>query len=109
MLKSAPLPAWDALTPRARAFAYPEFSAAARQIIAAREAEASKARLDPSHLVEMARRQTGLTDFGDAPLIAPLTILCRSLEEELEFHALGKSYLERQFLGLLSTRLRLVD
>ena len=109
MLKSAPLPAKETLTPRARAFAYPEFSAAARGIIAANQADASQMRLDPVFLLEAARRQTGLSDFGDAPLIEPLTVLCRSLREELEFHALGKSYLFRQFLGLLSTRLRLVD
>jgi hypothetical protein len=109
MLKSRPLPAWDALTPRARAFAYPEFSAAARRIIAAREAEASQASLDPEHLMALARRDTGLDDFGDAPLAEPLAVLTRSLEEELDFHALGKSFLERQLRALLATRLRLVD
>jgi hypothetical protein len=109
MLKSIPLPPGDSLTARARAFAYPEFRAAARRIIAESEVDASQMRLDPAFLLDAARRQTGLSDFGDAPLIEPLTVLCRSFREELEFHALGKSYLFRQFLGLLSTRLRLVD
>ncbi len=109
MLKSRLLPAWDRLTPRARAFAYPEFSPAARGIIAARMAEASAARLDPDHLMALARSDTGLDDFGDTPLAEPLTVLARSLEEELDFHALGKSFLERQLRGVLGTRLRLVD
>jgi len=109
MLKSRPLPAWDDLTPGARAFAYPEFSPEARRIIAAREAEASQASLDPDHLMALARRDTGLDDFGDAPLAEPLTVLARSLEEELDFHALGRSFLERQLRSLLATRLRLVN
>jgi hypothetical protein len=109
MLKSVPLPPGDRLTARARAFAYPEFSAAARAIIAANEAEATQTQLHPPFLLEAARRQTGLADFGNAPLVEPLNALCRSLREELEFHALGKFYLFRQLLGLLSMRLRLVD
>ena len=75
MLKSRPLTAFDRLTPRARAFAYPQFSPAAREIIAARAAEASAARLDPEHLMALARRDTGLEDFCDGPLAEPLTAL----------------------------------
>ncbi len=109
MLRSQPLIARDALTPRARGFAFPEFSPAARQIIAACETDASMAGLEPAYLMNAARHQTGLDDFGDAPLVEPLGVLCRSLEDELEFHALGKSYLRKQLLALLSTRLRLTD
>jgi hypothetical protein len=56
-----------------------------------------------------ARDLTGLEDYGDAPLATPLGILCRSLAEEVELHALGAHYAHRQLLGLLTTRLRLVD
>ena len=82
MLKSVPLPPGDRLTARARAFAYPELSAAARAIIAASEADATETRLDSASLLEAARRQTGLSDFGDAPLVEPLNALCRSLRDE---------------------------
>jgi hypothetical protein len=108
MLRNVPLPPPEALTPRARANAYPEFSPAARKILddAARQ---PRPNLAADELMAAARAQTGLADFGEGPLAEPLDILCRSLTEEVELHALGANYAHRQLLGLLMTRLRLVE
>ncbi|NWG52133.1 MAG: sulfotransferase [Hydrogenophilaceae bacterium] len=108
MLRDVPIPPPEALTPRARANAYPHFSDAARRILDA-AAEQPRPSFDPDALTATARAQTGLSDFGDAPLVAPLSILCRALCDEVELHALGAHYAHRQIIGLLSTRLRLVD
>jgi hypothetical protein len=107
MLKSAPLPA--DLTDRARWYANPDLSDAARAEITAAEPRAATLTIDPPSLMAAARERTGLTDFGHAPLLEPLTALCASLNDELEFHALGKTYLYDQLVGLLATRLRLED
>lgn len=109
MLRGIPLPPLHQLTPRARAYAYPEFSPAARKLIADAAASGAPATLDPAALMQAARARTGLADFGDAPLDEPFSLLCRSLNEEMEFHALGRTYLHQQLMGVLSTRLRLVD
>jgi hypothetical protein len=106
MLKSTPLPPRETLTDRARAYADPQLTDAAREAIAA-AAGAEALSLEPDALIAEARRRTGLSDFGDAPLEAPLTALCRSLIDELEFHALGRRYLYEHLVGVLSTRLRL--
>jgi hypothetical protein len=108
MLRGVTLPPPEALTPQARSNAYPQFSEAAQRLLdeAARQ---PRPMLDAARLVESACAQTGLSDFGDSPLQEPLEILCRSLTEEVELHALGASYAYRQLLGLLSTRLRLVE
>lgn len=108
MLRGVPTPPPEQLTPRARANAYPEFSPAARRILddAARQPPTV---IEAHTLLANAQAQTGLTDFGEAPLETPLDILCTSLNEEVELHALGRQHASRQLLGLLSTRLRLVD
>lgn len=107
MLKSASLPPPEQLTPRARSYAYPDLTPAAREAIAAAEARAAGLVLAPDALMAAARERTGFSEFGSAPLAEPLAALCRSLNEELEFHALGRSYLYDQLVGLLATRLRL--
>lgn len=108
MLRAAPLPPLKTLTPRAQAFAFPDLTPAALVAFAKAKADAEGSALDFSAaaLMAAAQRATGLEDFGAAPLLDPLTVLCRSLNEELEFHALGRSYVRQQLLGLLSTRLR---
>lgn len=108
MLPNAPLPAYDQLTPQARANAYPQFSQAALDILAAAQLH-PRPSFNSDALLEAAQTQTGLSDFGDAPLQTPLTTLCGSLAQEIELHALGAQYAHRQVLSLLMTRLRLVD
>jgi len=107
MLRSSPLPPAERLTPRARSYAFPELTAAARDAIAAAQPGAAGLALTPDGLMAAARERTGLSEFGSAPLAEPLGALCRSLNEELEFHALGRGYLYEQLVGLLATRLRL--
>jgi Sulfotransferase family len=108
MLRAAPLPPLETLTPRAREFAAPELTPAAQAALAKARADESGTALDfsPTALMAAAQHATGLENFGAAPLLEPLTVLCRSLNEELEFHALGRSYVRQQLLGLLTTRLR---
>ena len=108
MLRGVALPPNDRLTPRARRYAYPEFSSAAQRLLDA-AASAPPSPLDPSGLMTAARERTQLVDFGEAPLHEPLALLCASLNEEMELHALGRAYVRQQLLGLLATRLRLVD
>ncbi|QGZ96148.1 sulfotransferase family protein [Terricaulis silvestris] len=108
MLRDLPLPPPEALTARARSNAYPEFSKAAQRLLED-ATQHPRPPLDAERLVATARGQTGLSEFGDGPLEEPLAILCRSLNDEVELHALGAQYAHRQLLGLLTTRLRLMD
>ncbi|MGE0742495.1 MAG: sulfotransferase [Hyphomonadaceae bacterium] len=108
MLRSVSLPPASALTPRAHTYANPTFSPAAQRILDSAR-DSAPDRIDAEYLKAAARERTGLSDFGDAPLDEPLDVLCRSMNDEIELHALGRSYARQQLLGLLSTRLRLVD
>lgn len=108
MLRGAPLPSADTMTPRARSYAYPQFSDAAQRLLDDAK-QGAPTTIEPEALKDLARARTGLSEFGEAPLEEPLSILCRSLNEEVELHALGRTYARQQLLGLLSTRLRLVD
>jgi hypothetical protein len=110
MLKSAPLPPDAGLTVRARALAYPEHTAAGRAALSAAIPLAGALVLTPEALkAEAIRRAGGPVDFGSAPLDEPLTILCRSLNDEIEFHALGRLQVFNQLVGLLTMRLRFED
>jgi Sulfotransferase family len=108
MLRGVPPPPAQSLTPRARANAYPHFSEAAQRILDD-AARLPPPIIDAERLIETAHGNTGLMDFGDGPLEQPLGILCRSMNTEIELHPLGAGYAYRQLLGLLTTRLRLVD
>lgn len=109
MLKGVPLPAASALTARGAEFAYP------KTLYGAGTADADGADprtlwpLDPDHLMEQARRQTGLDDFGQEPFLESLTFLCHSLDQEMELNRAGRENAYRRLLGILSTRLRLED
>ena len=107
MLKADPLPASEQLTARARRYAFPELTPAAREAIAAATARSGDQVIEPDALRAAARERTGLSDFGAAPLVEPLTALCASVNTELELHALGRLYLYEQLVGVLATRLRL--
>ena len=60
-------------------------------------------------LCEKSRRDTGLEDFGDPPVVPALTVLADSLEREANLHPLGRFLMQSHLLGLLKTRLRLVE
>lgn len=105
MLKSVPLPPPDAMTPRARAFAHPDTIAAP---LPAAELD-RRWPLQPDALKALARKQTGLDDFGPGPLDEPLTQLCTSLREEVDLNAAGRENACQRLLNILVTRLRLQD
>ena len=63
--------------------------------------------LDSKRLVDLARRRTGLEDFGDPPIEPALSILTNSLERDAGLHGLGRFLMRGHLLGILETRLRL--
>lgn len=109
MFKTRTPPAPDSLTKRAYEFANPELTPAAREAIAGAATRAGALSLSPDALESAAKERTGLQNFGDWPLEAPLTALCQSLNEEMDLHALGRVYAFEQLAGALATRLRLVE
>ncbi|GAA0969285.1 sulfotransferase [Acrocarpospora macrocephala] len=109
MLKGIPRPRRADLTERALAFQNPRLPIPLR--VAARLPFARMWwPLDASALKAKARRRTRLTDFGElAPLDVPLELLCRTLDEDAELHALGRLSTHYALLVALSNRLRLED
>jgi hypothetical protein len=67
------------------------------------------ANLDPEALLEKARRDTGLDDFGGDEFREPLTRLVDALEEEAKLTLLGRMVARADLLRTLENRLRLVD
>jgi hypothetical protein len=63
--------------------------------------------LDSKQLCAMARRRTGLEDFGEPAIEPALTVLTSSLESEADLHPLGRFLMSKHLLGLLEARLRL--
>ena len=63
-------------------------------------------RLRVDALVEAARRQTGLYDFGDEWFREPLAVLVESLETEARLSALGRTIMRSRLVGALVNRLR---
>jgi hypothetical protein len=75
MLRTVPIPPRAELTARAALFAYPATSATAPQWTGDEPDAAEQWPLDPQRLMELARQQTGLADFGAEPLREPLHVL----------------------------------
>jgi hypothetical protein len=57
-------------------------------------------------LLEMARDQTGLEDFGDGSYLEGLEILVRSLRDEARLNARGEQALRARIVGYLTQRLQ---
>ncbi len=66
-------------------------------------------RLDPDRLQGLARRYTGLDDFGDPGFARGLEVLLEALEEEGRLSSLGRCIAFFNLLNLLAVRLRMVD
>ncbi len=66
-------------------------------------------RLDESSLLNAARKQTGLEDFGEDSFRGPLRILLGALRNEANLSAFGHLATRRLLIQLLSTRLILQD
>jgi hypothetical protein len=66
--------------------------------------------LDVRSITTAARRAAGLDDFGDQePLAEPLALLCRSLNEQVRLHPVGRLAMHRTVVSSLVNRLRLQD
>src|SRR5258706_1252859 len=104
MLKNIPVPPRSALTARAASFAYPLLPDEPATEVPDLAAQWS---LDPRRLMDKARRQTGLSDFGAEPMREPLAVLCDSLDNEMMLSAAGRISAHKRLLGILVTRLRL--
>lgn len=110
MLKGIPLPAASTLTARGAEFAYPKTANGARTTSEVAEQDAKTLwPLDPVLLIEHARRQTGLSDFGAEPFLESLTAVCDSLDREMDLNRAGQENAYKRLLGILATRLRLED
>ena len=70
---------------------------------------ASGLKLDRDALIAKARSKTGLADFGDDWFIEPLDALLRSIHEEAQLTALGRSIMQKRLVDALCTRLRAED
>lgn len=66
-------------------------------------------RLDPDALVRAATRQASLSDFGAPEWREGLEVLCDSLEREADLSSFGRLALRGLVVGVLASRLRLVD
>jgi Sulfotransferase family len=60
-------------------------------------------------LLEAARNETGLTDFGEDSFREGLEILIRALNTQARLNALGEQVLRRQFIRHLKQRLQVED
>jgi hypothetical protein len=65
--------------------------------------------LNQDQLLEIARRETKLTDFGDDSFLQPLGLLIRSLNEEADLNPLGRFMNRTNILRLLKHRLHVQD
>src|SRR5688572_10309215 len=68
-----------------------------------------RAPLDEDSLLDEARRQTGLDDFGDGGFRAGLRVLISALEAEADLTLLGRTAAREQIVKLLASRLRVED
>lgn len=66
-------------------------------------------RLDVDGLLTTATRRTGLRDFGPADFRAGLQVLTDSLAHEAQLTTIGRVAARKRIIGLLETRLRLIE
>ncbi len=71
-----------------------------------RVARARSRPLDAEHLLDRARRATGLADLGDEWILDPLRVLIASINDEANLHPLGTVIQARRIEGLLAAHLR---
>jgi hypothetical protein len=89
--------------------AEPRFSDEARAILDFMKEAGSQLTLDSSGLMDAARSETGLHDFGPGDFRARLDLLCRAMTEEGGFNAAGILQQHTLILGLLKNRLLVQD
>jgi hypothetical protein len=90
-------------------FADPQFSPEVRAMLAAIEPMAEQVDLTPAALMDLARAETGLSDFGPDDFVERLDVYCRSLREEAGLSALGRFNNQQGILKSLKNRLLVED
>ncbi len=65
--------------------------------------------LDAGSLIDAARRNTGLSDFGDDPWREHFDALVTAIEAEANLHLLGRLYTRSDLLMYLESRLQITD
>ncbi len=65
--------------------------------------------MNPSDLVDSARRRTGLDDLGEPVFGEGLAVLCEALAAEARLNDLGRVIWKQRLLGYLVQRLRIED
>lgn len=69
----------------------------------------SSSAVNAESILEKARKQTGLTDFGDGEIEQPLGILADAFEKEASLHAFGRQGVSKFLTRVLATRLQIVE
>ena len=90
-------------------FADPQFSPEVRAMLAAIEPMAEEVDLRPGPLMDLARAETGLHDFGPDDFVERLDVYCTSLREEAGLSELGMFNNQQQILKSLRNRLLVED
>lgn len=65
--------------------------------------------LDKNLLIDDAKQQTGLDDFGDTRFLEPMQLLLKALEEEADLNPVGRFLTKQSILRLLKNRLYAQD
>jgi hypothetical protein len=68
-----------------------------------------RVRLEPEYLLERARHQSGLDDFGGSRFETALGVLVDSWESEAQFNLTGRALAQRRLLRCLTNRLRIEE
>lgn len=87
----------------------PQFSPEVRETLATLEPLADQVDLRPEPLMEQARAETGLEDFGPDDFRERLDVYTRALREEAGLSPLGRVNLAGQIVKLLKNRLLVED
>jgi hypothetical protein len=89
--------------------AEPVFSEEARAILDFMKEAGSQLTLDPAALMDAARVETGLDEFGSEDFVPRLELLCRTMADEGGFNAAGIFQQHTLIAGLLKNRLLIED
>ncbi len=65
--------------------------------------------LDPDEILAEARRESGLSDFGDEAFREPMRRLVRALDREARLHEVGRAMQRRRTLDILVSRARVEE
>jgi hypothetical protein len=90
-------------------WAAPRYSAEARAILNEVALSAASVCLAPHAILEAARAQTGLDNFGEEDFKEPLDRLCAALERDVTLSAAGHAFAFGMLVRLASNRLRIED